>query len=102
MGDETAELGSWSGAAGADRELGSRLRAARQQVQDGRRRLAVWKIFWSGGPRPERGWEIGYKRELQLSLRVADGRGSQYMEGEGEGSRKQSTLGRGFKIRRQY
>ena len=33
MGDEAAETGSWHGAVGADRDLGIRLRAARQQAQ---------------------------------------------------------------------
>ena len=55
MGDETSELGSWSGAAGADRELGSRLRAARQQVQDGQWKLAGWNLVWPGGPRKKQG-----------------------------------------------
>ena len=37
---------------------------------------------------------------VQIILRVADGRGGQYTEGEGDGSRKQSNGGTGFKIRR--
>ena len=40
------------------------------------------------------------QRVVQLSLGVVDGRGVQYMEGEGDGSRKQSNGGMGFKIRR--
>ena len=40
--------------------------------------------------------EIGCKRAVQLSLRVADGRGGQYTEGEGDGFRKQSNSGTGF------
>ena len=39
------------------------------------------------------------QRALQLSLRVVDGRGSQYTEGEGDEYRKQSNSGTGFKIR---
>ena len=43
-----------------------------------------WKLVWSGGPRPERGWKIGCKIAVQISLRVADRRGGgHYMEGEG-------------------
>ena len=37
---------------------------------------------------------------VQISLGVTDGRGGQYTEGEGGGSRKQSNGGTGFKIRR--
>ena len=40
------------------------------------------------------------KRAVQLSLRVADGRRSQYTKGEEGGSIKQSKGGTGFKIRR--
>ena len=40
------------------------------------------------------------QRAVQLSIGVADGRGSQYTEGEGDGSRKQSNGGTGFNIRR--
>ena len=40
------------------------------------------------------------RRTLQISLRVADGRGGQYIEGEWDGSRKQSNVETGFKIRR--
>ena len=40
------------------------------------------------------------QRAVQISLGVADMRGSQYMEGEGDGSRKLSNGGTGFKIRR--
>ena len=38
------------------------------------------------------------QRAVQLSLGVADGRGGQYTEGEGGGSRKQTNGGTGFKI----
>ena len=40
------------------------------------------------------------QRTVQLSVRVADGRKSQYTESEGDGSRKHSNSGTGFKIRR--
>ena len=40
--------------------------------------------------------EIGCKRAVQHSLRVADGRESQYTEGGGVGSIKQSNGGTGF------
>ena len=36
------------------------------------------------------------QRVVQLSLRVADGRGSQYKKGEGDGYRKQLNDGTGF------
>ena len=36
------------------------------------------------------------QRAVQLSLRVADGRGSQDTEGKGDGSRKQSNGGTRF------
>ena len=54
MGGEAEETGSRSGAAGADRELGGRLRAARQQaqgqvVESGSGHLSRWK----GIPRPK-------------------------------------------------
>ena len=39
------------------------------------------------------------QRVVHLSLRVEDGRGSQYTEGEGDGYRKIRTVGRGVKIR---
>ena len=39
------------------------------------------------------------RRAVQLILGVAYGRGSKYMEREGEGSRKQSNNGTGFKVR---
>ena len=57
MGDKAAETGSQSGAARADRDLGSRLRAARQQAQgweveaSGSGRLSRWTDV----PRPEEG-----------------------------------------------
>ena len=38
------------------------------------------------------------RRAVHLSLGVADGRGSQYTEGEGDGSIKKSNGGMGFKI----
>ena len=52
-GDEAAKTGSWRGGVGANRDLGSRLREARQRVQDGRWRPVGWKLVWTGGPRPE-------------------------------------------------
>ena len=56
----------------------------------------TWKLVCPGGPKPEREWKIGCERAVQLSLRVADGRGGQYTEGEGDGSRKQSNSGTGL------
>ena len=58
MGDETADTCSWRGYSGSDRDLGSRLKAARQQVWDGRWRTVGWKRFWTGDPRLERGRTI--------------------------------------------
>ena len=40
------------------------------------------------------------KWAVQIIIGMADGRGSQYTEGEGDESRKQSNSGMGFKIRR--
>ena len=40
------------------------------------------------------------QRVVQLSIGVVDGRRGQYTEGEGDGSRKKSNGGTGFKIRR--
>ena len=46
-------------------------------------------------------WEDNrVQRAVQTSLGGEDGMGSQYIEGEGDGSRKQSNGGTGFKIRR--
>ena len=76
-----AEKGKWSGDAGADRDLGSTSRAARQKVQDGRWRPAGWKLLWSGGPRQKQGCKIVCKRAVQLRLRVAGGRGNSVNRG---------------------
>ena len=43
-GEEAVEMISQRRAAGADRDLGSKLRAARYQVQDGRLGPTVWKL----------------------------------------------------------
>ena len=77
-----------------------RSRTAIQRVQGGRWRPAELKLIWPGSPRRERGKKFGCERAVQLSLRVADGRGSQYTEGEGYGSRKKTNGGTGFKIMR--
>ena len=57
MGDKAAETGSWYGAVGADRDLGIRSRAARQQAQ--RQAVEAGGIGpfsrWTSGPRPEEG-----------------------------------------------
>ena len=37
---------------------------------------------------------------VQLSIRVADGRGGRDTEDEGDGSRKNRMVGRGVKVRR--
>ena len=95
-GDKKVETSLWRGDTGDARYLGSRLRAARQRVQYGRWRPSGWKLVRPGGPRPEQGWKIVCERAVQLSLRVEYGRGSQYTEGEGDGSRKQSNSGTGF------
>ena len=44
--------------------------------------------------------DIRVRRAVHLSIGVPDGRGVQYTEGEGGGSRKQSNGGMGYKIRR--
>ena len=46
-------MGSWRGAAGAEMDLGSRSRSARQRVKDRWWRPAVRKLVWTGGPKPE-------------------------------------------------
>ena len=46
-------MGWWSGAAGDDRDLGIRLRVARQRVQDGWWRPEVYKLVCTGDPIPE-------------------------------------------------
>ena len=96
MGDKAAETGSWREAAEAARDLGIRLRASRQRVQDGRWRSAVMDTCLAR--RSKTGTRVGNRvqRAVQLSQRVADGRGSRDTEGEGEGSRKQLNRGTGL------
>ena len=56
-----AETGSWSGASWEKSDLGSTLRAARQQKQNRRWGPARWKLIWPDSPRPEQSWKIGCK-----------------------------------------
>ena len=70
-----SEMVSWCGDAEVDRDLESRLGAARQIVQYRRWRTAGWKLVCPCGQKSERGWKIGCKRVLQISFRVADWRG---------------------------
>ena len=98
-GDEAAETGLWIRAAGADRNLGSRLWVTRQRLQDGRWRPAGMDACLDRRSKTGMRVENKVRRAVQISLRVADGRGIRDMESEGGGSRKQSNIGTGFKIR---
>ena len=81
-------MGSCSGAAGAYRDLGSRLRSARQQVQDGRWRTMGVATCLTRRSKTGVRVENWLKIVVQLRQSVADGRGGQDTEGEGGGSRK--------------
>ena len=52
-------MGLWRGAVGANRDLVSTLRAARQKVQDRPWISTGWKLVWIDDPRPKRGNKIG-------------------------------------------
>ena len=73
-----------------------RLRAARQQVQDERWRPAGMVSFLSRRSKTGMRVESRVRRAVQISLRVADGRGVQDAEGEGGGSIKLLNGGMGF------
>ena len=99
-GYEAAEMGSWSGGAGADRDLGNMSRAARYQPQvhtvEAHRSGSLSRC--TGGPRPEEGYNW-LQIVVQLSIRVADGGeggGCRYTEGEWERSRIQLRGGAGI------
>ena len=84
------------GTAGDDKDLGSRLRAARQQVQDGRWIPMGMDICLVTRSKTGIRVENRVQRGVQISLRVADRRGGWYTEFEGGGYRKQSSSGTGF------
>ena len=71
-------------------------RAAIQRVQDGWWRPAGRDICSARRSKTEIRVDNWVQREVQLSLRVADGMGSSDTEGEGEGYRKQSNSGTGI------
>ena len=76
-------MGLWRGAAGSDRDLGSRLRAESQRVQDGR-----WKLEGMSdclAMRPKTGMRVENRVQIvvQICQRMADGKGGQDTEGEG-------------------
>ena len=99
MGDDMAETSSRRGDAGADRDLGIRSREARQRVKEGWRRLVGMDACLVRRPKTGMRVENWLRRAVQISLRVEDGMGSRETEGEGDGSRKKSNGGTGFKIR---
>ena len=75
-----------SGDAGADRDPGIRSRSARQQEQDGRWRPVETDTCLSRRYNNGMRVESRVRRVVHISLRVPDGRGSWYTEGEGGGS----------------
>ena len=72
-----------------------RLRAARQRVQDGRWRPAGMDTCLDRRSNTGMRVENRLQRAVQLSIRMADGRGGWDTEDEGGGSRKSITVGRG-------
>ena len=82
-GGEASETGSRNRAAGDDRELGIRARAARHRVQYGWWRLAGMDYCLARWSKTGMRVENRVQRAVQLSIRVAYGRGFRYMEGEG-------------------
>ena len=84
------------GATGADRDMGSRSRAARQRLYDRRWRPAGLGACLARRSKTGIRVENWVQRAVQISLRVVDGRGGRYKEGEGDGSRKQLNDGIGF------
>ena len=81
--------------AGDDRDMGSRLRAARQRVQKWWWRPAGMDTFLARRSKTGMRVENRVQRAVRLSLRVADGRGSQETEGEGYGSKIKLNGGKG-------
>ena len=78
-------MGSRSVDAGEDKDLGSRSRAARQRVQYGQCRPAGMYACLVRRPKTGIRVENRVRRAVQISIRVADGRGSWDTEGEGGG-----------------
>ena len=96
MGEKAEEMGMWHRVTGDDRDMGSRSRAARQRVQYRRWRPAGMDTCLARRSKTGIRVENWVQRAVQISLRVVDGRGGRYKEGEGDGSRKQSNGGTGF------
>ena len=82
-------MGSQCRDAGANMYLGSRSRAARQRVQDGQWRPAEMDACLARRSKTGMRVKNQVRRVVNISIRVADGRGSQYKEGDGDGFRKQ-------------
>ena len=83
-------MGLQCGDAGADRDLGSRLRAARQKAQGREVEAGGSGILsrWTGGPRPEKEEESGAKSGADQTKGGRWG-GIRYTEGDRKQSRKQ-------------
>ena len=78
MEDEAAEMVSRRGAAGSDRDLGSRLREARHILQDRRWRPAGTDACLARNSKTGMRMENWVRRSVQISLGVAVGRGGRY------------------------
>ena len=74
---------SWRGAAGANSDLGIRLRAAIQRVQDRQWRPAGTDTCLARCSKTRMRAEKWVQIAVHLSLPVVDKRGGQYTEGEG-------------------
>ena len=72
---------------------GGKTASAGQEVKAGRMEDCLARQSKTGTREENR-----VRREVQLSIGVADGRGSQYTEGEGGDPENSQTMGRGFKI----
>ena len=71
---------------------GGKTASAVQEVKAGRMEDCLARQSKTGTREDNR-----VRRAVQLSIGVADGRGSQYKKGEGDGYRKQSNGGKGLR-----
>ena len=78
-----------------DQVEGIKTAIAGQAVEDGDTESCLDRKSKTGTREDDR-----VQRAVEVGLGVVDGRGGQYTEGEGGGSRKQSNGGTGLKIRR--
>ena len=88
----------WYGAAGSDRDLGSRLGEARQREEERAVEDSGTEACLNRRSKTGRREDNRVRRAVLLSMGVVDGRGIQYTEGEGDGSIKKSNGGTWFKI----